>query len=265
MLRLVIGQSTFRQRIILTLAAAVLLVRTGASGNPGAALRSQPVSLALEFETNTGQFAPEVLYLARSSNHFVYLTRNTMTLGFTDARQRDTSVRMMLVGANRQASITGEARVAGVSNYLIGNDPARWRRGVTHFGRVRYSGVWPGIDLLFHGRDQSLEYDFVVYPGRDPAAIRLRYENVQSLRLDAGGDLILEHSQGEVRQRRPEIYQVSAGVRHILSGGYRIVNGQEVRLEVQKYDRRLPLVIDPVLTYSTYLGGTGTAKLNGMA
>jgi uncharacterized protein (TIGR03437 family) len=265
MLRLVIGQSTFHQRIIVTLAATVLLVRTDASGNPSAALRSQPVSSALEFETNTGQFAPEVLYLARSSNHFVYLTRNSMTLAFTDAPQRDTSLRMMLVGANRRPSITGEARMAGVSNYLIGNDPAKWRRGVTHFGRVRYSGVWPGIDLLFHGRDQSLEYDFVVYPGRDPAGIRLRYENVQSLRLDAEGDLILERAQGEVRQRRPEIYQVSAGVRHILSGGYRIVNGREVRFEVQKYDRSLPLVIDPVLTYSTYLGGNGTAKLNGMA
>src|SRR5712692_8804167 len=154
MLRLVTGRSILHHRIILTLATAVLLVRTDASGNPSAALRSQAVSLALEFEPNSGQFAPEVLYLARSSNHFVYLTHSSMTLGFTDAPQRDTSLRMTLVGANQQASITGEARVAGVSNYLIGNDTAKWRRGVAHFGRVRYSGVWPGIDLLFHGRDQ---------------------------------------------------------------------------------------------------------------
>jgi len=243
----------------------VLLVGSDASGDPGGRLRSQSESLALEFETNAGQFAPEVLYLARSSNHFVYLTRGGMTLGFANAQQRDSSLRMTLVGARREASITGEARVAGVSNYLIGNDPAQWRRGVAHYTGVRYSGVWPGIDLLFHGRDQSLEYDFVVYPGSDPAGIRLRYENARSLRLDAKGDLIVETAQGEVRQHLPEVYQVSGGIRHNLLGVYRILNGREVRLQVQKYDRRLTLVIDPVLTYSTYLGGIGTAKLNAMA
>ncbi len=263
MLRHVIGPS-ISLRIIFTLAAIVLLARTGASGNPGAALRSQPVSLPLEFEANTGQFAPEVTYLARSSNHFVYLTRNGLTLGLVDAQQKNTSLRIALVGASPQASITGEALAAGVSNYLIGDDPAKWRRGVRHYGRVRYSGVWPGIDLLFHGRDQSLEYDFVVYPGSDPAGIRLRYENGRSLRID-NGDLILETARGEVRQRRPEIYQVSQGVRHNLSGGYRIVDGREVRVDVQRYDHRLTLVIDPVLTYSTYIGGTGTAKLGSMA
>ena len=188
-----------------------------------------------------------------------------MTLGLTSAQQRDTSLRMTLVGANQRASITGEARAAGVSNYLIGSDPANWRRGVAHYGRVRYAAVWPGIDLLFHGRDQSLEYDFVVSPGTDPAGIRLRYEDAQSLRLDAKGDLILKTAQGEVRQHRPELYQVSAGVRHIINGGYRIVNGREVVFDVGTYDPRVTLVIDPVLTYSTYLGGTGTAKVNAVA
>lgn len=248
------------------LAAAVLLFTSAASGDSGAAPRSQNVSMPLEFETNTGQFVPEVLYLARTSNHFVYLTRRGITLGLTDASQAGTSLRMALVGRNGRASITGEARVAGVSNYLIGNDPAGWRLGVAHYGQVRYSGVWPGIDLMFHGKDRSLEYDFAVSPGGDPSAIAVSYENAPSLRLDSNGDLILETAQGQLRQRRPEIYQVIAGRRHYLpGGGYRIVNRREIRLIVPKYNHRFPLIIDPVLTYSTYLGGTGTAKLNGMA
>ena len=265
MLQPVIVRSVFAHRIIPTLAAAGLLFGISASGNPRATLRNQPVSIPLEFEANTGQFAPQVRYLARGSNHFVYLTHEGMTLGFNDAQQRDTSLRMTFVGVNPDASMNGEARTAGVSNYLIGNDPARWRRGVEHYGRVRYAAVWRGIDLLFYGKDQSLEYDFIVHPGSDPARIRLRYENARSVRLDDQGDLILETEQGEVRQRRPRIYQVSKGVRHSLLGGYRIIDGQEVRLDVQSYDHNLNLVIDPVLTYSTYIGGTGMAKLNAMS
>ena len=263
-LRRVITGNVFANRII-TLTAAGLLLGTIASGNPIPALRNKRVSMPLEFEPNTGQFAPEVRYLAHGSNHFVYLSPDGMTLGFNDAQQRNTSLRMMLVGAISGTAISGEGRTAGVSNYLIGNDPARWRQGVRHFERVRYSGVWRGIDLLFYGKDQSLEYDFIVYPGGNPAAIRLRYENARSLRLDHQGDLILQTDQGEVRQRRPQIYQVSKGVRHEISGEYRILNGQEVRFAIQSYNRYLSLVIDPVLTYSTYIGGTGIAKLNAMS
>ena len=264
-LRRVITWSVFANKIILTLTTAGLLTGTCALGNPIPAVRSKPVSIPLEFEANVGQFAPEVHYLAHGSNHFVYLSQDGVTLGFNDAQQRHTSLRMALVGAFSGTTISGEARTAGVSNYLIGNDPAQWRRGVGHYGRVRYSGVWRGIDMLFYGRDQTLEYDFIVYPGGDPAAIRLHYENARSLRLDDQGDLILETDQGEVRQRRPQIYQVSKGVRHDLSGGYRILKSQEVRLVVQGYNHSLNLVIDPLLTYSTYIGGTGMAKLNAMS
>ena len=229
-----------------------------------AAVGSHTVSLPLEFEANAGQFAPDVLYLARTPNHFVYLTRAGMTLGLTNVRERG-ALPMRLAGANPQSPITPEARATGVSNYFIGNDPAQWKRGVAHYGRVRYSGVWPGIDLVFHGRGESLEYDFLVSPGSDPAAIRLSYPNAQAVRLDRNGDLILTTARGEVRQRHPEIYQEAAGVRHALSGGYRISAANEIQFQVGAYDPRLTLVIDPVLTYSTYLGGTGTGRANAMA
>ena len=250
---------------ILILAWVTLLAVPRAPGDTPKGVQGQPVPLPLEFEVNQGQFADDVLYLARAAHHFVYLTRRGMTLGLNDAPQPGSAVRMTLVGANPGAPVSGEARAAGVSNYLIGNDPSRWRRGVAHYGRVRYTGVWPGIDLVFKGRDQSLEYDFILSPGGDPASIRLTYENAQSLRLDARGDLILETARGEIRQAPPEIYQVSAGARHRIAGGYRIVRGREVRFEIPRYDRRLELTIDPVLAYSTYIGGTGTAKLNATA
>jgi len=246
-----------RHRIQSTTAAALLAAF-------GAAAQSQTVALPLEFEANSGQFASEVRYLARTANHFVYLTPGGMTLGLTGAAQ-GSSLRMTLVNANGRPAVAGEARTGGVSNYLIGSDPANWRHGVPHYARVRYQAVWPGVDLLFHGRDQSLEYDFLVGPGGDPSEIRLRFENTRSVRIGRSGDLILSTAQGEVRQKRPEIYQISAGVRRDIAGGYRIVNQREVGFQIESYDRDLTLVIDPVLIYSTYLGGTGTAKLNAMA
>jgi uncharacterized protein (TIGR03437 family) len=228
-------------------------IRDGSSFNSG-----------LEFEVNAGQFDPGVLYLARASRHFVYLTRQGMTLGLNQAPQ-SAAVRMILLNANPHAPVSAEARTSGISNYLIGNDPAHWRRGVAHYARVRYSRVWPGIDLLFKGRDQSLEYDFILAPGSDPARIRIAFDNVQSLRLDHDGGLILQTAHGEIRQRPPEIYQVSNRIRRPIAGAYRIVRGREIALDLEAYDPSLPLVIDPVVTYATYLAGTGTAKLNAMA
>src|SRR5690349_2202042 len=144
------------------------------------------LGLPLEFEANHGQFAAQVLYVARTPSHFVYLTRSGMTLGINAADRPGSSLRMSLEGGGA-VSVAGEERTLAVSNYVIGSDPARWRRGVGHYARVRYEGAWAGIDLVFHGRDQLLEYDFEVAPGSDPGTIRLRFENADSLRVDASG------------------------------------------------------------------------------
>ena len=223
------------------------------------------VSLPLEFEANAGQFAPEVLYLSRTPSHYVYLTEGGMTLGFTAGPEKDSTLRMSFGRNSGEASVSGESRTGGVSNYLVGNDPSQWRRGVPHYERVRYAGAWRDIDVVFHGRDQSLEYDFLVKPGADPGAIRLRYDNAVSVRLDHAGELIVRTAYGEVRQHRPEIYQIIDGTRRPVRGAYRLLGKREAGFEIRGYDRRQTLVIDPVLTYSTYLAGTGTAKLNAMA
>jgi hypothetical protein len=243
----------------------MLLAGVLAGAVSGAAVQDRPVSLPLEFEVNVGQFAPDVLYLARTGNHFVYLTRSGMTLGLTNENEPGAILPMRLVGANQRTSIAPEARAGGVSNYFIGSDPAKWKRGVAHFGRVRYSNVWPGIDLVFHGKGESLEYDFVLSPGSDPGTIRLSYPSALKTRLDSNGDLMLTTAHGEVLQRRPEIYQEVAGVQRRLDGGYRLSASHEIQFDVRVYDRNVPLVIDPVLTYSTYLAGTGTARANAIA
>ena len=133
-----------------------------------------------------------------------------------------------------------------------------------HYGRIRYRGVWRGIDVVFHGRDGALEYDFAVSPGADPSAIRLAFPNAARLRLDADGSLTIDTPEGAAVQRLPEIYQESAGIRRPVRGSFHIA-GHEVRFEVAAYDRRKTLVIDPTITYSTYIGGTGTVTVNGLA
>lgn len=230
------------------------------------AVRSREVRLPLEFEANQGQFATQVLFLARTPSHFVYLTRDGMTLGLSSSAQRGAALRMRLVDANRSVTVAPENRLAGISNYFIGNDRSRWHRGVPHYGRIRYGEVWLGIDLVFHGRDQSLEYDFTVAPGADPSTIRLSYANAGKLSIEENGDLTIETASGKVTERLPEIYQESSnGTRRAVRGKFRITQNQEVRFEVGAYDHRRPLVIDPAIVYSTYIGGTGTIAVKKIA
>ncbi len=231
-----------------------------------AAAKSRELKLPLEFEANRGQFAPEVLFLAGTSNHFIYLTREGMTLGVSRSTQRGAALRMRLEAANAAVTVAPENRLAGISNYYIGNNPSRWQRDVPHYGRIRYRQVWPGIDLVFHGRDQSLEYDFTVAPGADPSAIRLSYANARKLSIDGHGDLTIETASGKVTERLPEIYQdLADGTRRAIRGTFRIAQHQEVRFEVGPYDHRRQLVIDPTIAYSTYIGGTGTITVNKIA
>jgi uncharacterized protein (TIGR03437 family) len=227
--------------------------------------KHQELNVPLEFEANRGQFAPEVLFLSRTANHFIYLTRDGMTFGSNGNSQRGAALQMKLAGANPGSAVAPESRLTGTSNYYIGNDPTHWQRAVPHFARVRYQAVWPGIDLVFHGRDGSLEYDFKVSPGADPSAIRLRYANAGKMTIDPDGNLSIETASGTVLQRLPEIYQESGGKRAAVHGVFQIAGDREVRFQLDAYDRRQPLVIDPTVTYSTYIGGTGTMSVSKIA
>ena len=167
-------------------------------------------------------------------------------------------LRLSLTGeaVNPQPTLTGQNALLGKSHYFRGNDPAQWRTSVPHYRQIAYQQVYPGIDWVLYGNPRQLEYDFVVAPGADPGLIQMRFSGAESVTLDEQGQLVLKVEGGEVVQHKPLIYQEVNGIRQPIAGGYRLLADQRVGFQVAAYDARQPLVIDPVLGYSTYLGGS---------
>src|SRR6266404_1709113 len=163
--------------------------------------------------------------------------------------------RMKLVGANPAAPGERLNVLAAKSNYFIGNDPARWRTNVSNYARVAYRGAYPGVDLIYYADQGELEYDFVVAPGANPKTIALAFDEAKKMRVDSRGDLVLTTTTGEVRQHKPLVYQEANGVKQEVAARYVIRNNHQVGFELAKYDATRSVVIDPVLSYSTYLGG----------
>lgn len=228
------------------------------------------------FEVNEGQASPDVRLFSRGSGYALLLSSEGATLRLDRASssnaepsQPDADVlTMRLHGANPKAMPRPEGELPLRSHYFLGQDPSDWRTGVPHFARARCEQVYPGVDLVYYGNQRELEYDFVVAPGADPGQIRLRFEGANRLELDRAGDLLIHTSGGVVRQRRPLIYQELGGTRTRLAGGYRLARaeaGDLVEFEVSGYDTARPLVIDPVLSYSSYLGGAGDDYANEVA
>ncbi|HWC09797.1 MAG TPA: SBBP repeat-containing protein, partial [Acidimicrobiales bacterium] len=173
-------------------------------------------------------------------------------------------LRMRLVGARPDASGRGELPGPGRTNLLLGDDPAGWRTGLAAYGRVTYAGVWDGIDVVYHGRGPQLEQDFVVAPGADAAAISLSFADARGLRLDSNGDLVVALHGGEVRLGRPTLYQEADGGRRPVPGAFAL-HGDRVGFHVGRHDPTRPLVIDPVLLESSYLGGSANDAAYGVA
>jgi hypothetical protein len=159
-------------------------------------------------------------------------------------------------GSNTTPSVKGRNALPGKSNYFIGNDPANWRTDVPHFERVEYEDVYPNIDVAFYGNQKELEYDFVIRPAGDPTRIKLRFSGARDVRVTGEGDLLVRYSGGELRQRRPLIYQEVEGLRRIVSGRYLLDHQNRVSFKLGDNDRTRELTIDPVLVFSTFLGGS---------
>ena len=256
--------------------------------------------LPLSFEANQGQTDPQVKFLSRGRGYMLFLTPTEAVLTLRKSIERpqgldkrgtvrtaaaaedsqaieNTVIRLRLVGANSEPKVTGLEQLPGKSNYLIGNDPKKWRTNVPHYARVKYQEVYPGIDLVYYGTTQrQLEYDFVVTPGANPKAIRFAVEGAKQISVDAHGNLVVETGSGEVRFHKPVVYQPVAALsdrrpgtaltdrcynkevtsKHFLEGGYVLKDKGQVAFEVAGYDVRKTLIIDPVLSYSTYLGGS---------
>jgi uncharacterized repeat protein (TIGR01451 family) len=263
-------------------------IKAPASGVVDARVREVYGRLPIAFEDNAGQYDDKVKYSARGSGFQLFLTSDEAVLALNKPSTREhrrghdpqvdqeaaehsratgsgAVLRMKLVGANRRASVTGENELASKSNYLVGAKPEDWHTDVAMFEKVRYTEVYPGIDVVYYGNQRQLEYDFVLAPHADPARIKFKFSGSKELHLDPQGHLLLLTDGGSVRQEKPVIYQLVDGRRQEIAGRYTIKESGEIGFKVGRYDRSQPLVIDPVLSYSTYLGGTGSDRAFGIA
>jgi uncharacterized repeat protein (TIGR01451 family) len=226
------------------------------------------VSLPLFFEANQGQTDPRVKFMARGRGYGLFLTADEAVLelqGSAVGRQPSANsvIRMRLAGANTISHVSGAQPLPGKSNYFIGNDPKKWRHNVPQFARVEYSDVYPGVDLAYYGHQGQLEYDFRVAPGADSSRIAMSFEGA-SAHLDSG-DLVLSTGQGDIRFHAPSVYQPDGDKQLPVEGRFLQLADNRIGFEVGAYDRSRELVIDPVLSYSTYLGGTGVERLTHIA
>lgn len=217
-------------------------------------------------------FAPLSLFsgITQSNSQIGSESRRATGHSAANSKSRNRAVlHLKLVGANPHARAAGLDELPGRSNYFIGKDPQKWLTNVPNYAKVQYQDIYPGVGLVYYGNPDKagqLEYDFVIAPGADPGSIKLRIEGADHLSLDARGNLVIAVAGGRVFLHKPIVYQeVSAktsstkGIppeRHFLSGQYELAANGQVSFKVGVYDASKPLVIDPVLTYSTYLGGT---------
>lgn len=260
--------------------------------------------LPLSFEVNQGQTDGRAKFLARGRGYSLFLTSTEAVLALrkpsagrsSKSEMRSSKLvthhsslaaavlRLKLVGANPAPQVAGREELPGKSHYFLGDDPKKWRTNIPTYAQVEYKDIYPGVDLVYYGQQGQLEYDFVLAPGADPAAITLAFDDLtgptqaSSVQIDARGDLVIETGSGEVRFHKPIVYQSTADSelrtpgdpkskienRKFIDGRYvlrvsksKIENPEyEVGFELASYDPRKPLVIDPTLTYSTYLGGS---------
>lgn len=255
---------------LLVIAAGVTAARADGprQSAPTPSLRAKPDSasrtrlldtygrLPLSFEVNRGQTDASVDFISRAAGRSLFLARNGAL--FVTPQSRLT---MRFEDANPDARVDGREPLDGTVNYFIGHDPANWHTAVPTYAKVGYRDLYPGIDLVYYGNQRQLEYDFIVAPGADPKAIGLSFGGIQRMRIDGGtGDLVLRTGAEEMRLRKPVVYQLDADGggaprKHFVDARYR-TSGGKVAFELAPYDTRLPLIIDPVVAYSTYLGGT---------
>jgi hypothetical protein len=246
---------------------------------PKQSVKQSVAQLPSVFEENAGQAGGRVRFLSRGAGHTLLLGAGGVTLALRKGGGKEGSgvpphvrapgenargrrapgpsyqlVNMQFVGANPRPEIAGEGALASKVNYFVGRDASKWRAGVKTFAGIRYRDLYPGVDLVFHGGDGGgrLEYDFVLAPGASPRDVRLSFEGADSLSLGKDGELLLHTQAGTISQSAPVIYQQVNGVRRAVEGGYVLRGRREVGFRLGDYDRSAPLVIDPVLVYSTY-------------
>ncbi len=218
--------------------------------------------LPLTFEPNEGQAPADARFVARARGASVLLQDHGATLVTTgrreDGSEQQTMLRMSLAGGKWAQSPVAREQQEGTTNYLVGNDPTNWHAGIANFGQVLYEGVYPGIDLVFYGNHRRLEHDFRVAMGADYRQIRVRVDGAKSLVTTAEGALEVRTEGATLRFEPPAVYQTKGRERVTVEGRYLVLGQNEFGFELGTYDKEIPIVIDPVLSYSTYLAGSNS-------
>jgi len=220
--------------------------------------------LPLVFEANRGQTDSRVTFLARGSGIQLFLTA-TDAVYRLQADERAASLRLHLVGANSTPRIDGVRRLPGESHYFSSADSRQWVTHVPHYAGVEMRGVYPGIDLTYYGDHSDLEYDFVVAPGASPRAIDIDIAGARSVDVNGRGELVVRTAAGNLVWRAPTMYQDVGSVRRPVRGGYVRRGSRRIGFRVDRYDRRYPLVIDPILVYWKTIGGLGFDRGSAIA
>jgi len=218
----------------------------------------------IRFEVNRGQAPAEWQFVGRASGDEMRFARGRSEVIRHDALGHAGRVTMTFAGSNTAAAPEGTEPASAATNYLKGPS-GDWIRDVPAFNRVRYRGLYPGIDLVFYGQNGRLEYDYTVAPGASASVIRMCLDGADRLYVDGSGDLVIETAAGEVRWKRPDVYQEDGGARRTVDAAF-VLRGREVGFRIGAYDRSRPLVIDPVLlAYSSYFGGRGNEAARSVA
>jgi hypothetical protein len=261
---------------VLALGGPAFAARAGESGLQPPTNLSPLGNLPLYFEANRGQTDAAFPFLARGRgcNFFVSPSQARLTLTKFDAPAETTrdqrantpggrlsvtgQLQFDFLGANRDARLTGGGELPGKANYFLGSDPARWSSAVSLFTQIRVEQIYPGVDLVYYGNHRRLEYDFVLAPKTDPAVIAIRFTGADRIRVDREGNLVFTLGRDEISQPKPIVYQVVRGQRKEIAGGYQLADPRTVTFKLGNYDRELPLVIDPILSYARFFGGNAS-------
>src|ERR1700687_3349637 len=234
-------------------------------------------SLPLRFELNLGQTDPQVRFLSDTPSGQVFLTSGEIVLRVHPGRSGEANkaearrsasdsavIRLTILGPNPNARVVGVDPLPGQTNYFLGNDPGKWRTNVPSFRRVKYENIYSGIDLIYYGTQERLEYDFEVSPGADPNQIALSVAGADGVIVDGAGDLVLRTAFGEIRQCAPHIFQQDGAGRREIAGGYVMHRDDTIAFSVASYDASKKLVIDPEFVFSTYFGGTAEDDIHAI-
>ncbi len=265
--------------LVLGLNLATSSAATGSAARPGvqaakhgvqtspAALKTANAVMPLAFEANQGQADPSVKFLARAKGYSLFLTPSLAVMVLkapAGDRQADT-IRMSLYGGNTAPVIQGQGVLAAKTNYLLGSDPKKWVKNVANYSKVALKRVYPGIDLVYYGKEGQIEYDFIVAPGANPGLIAMNFAGAEQITLNNKGGLVLKSASGQVVFNAPLLYQKTGTVKTSVKGRFVVASNKQVHFEVGAYDKTRELIIDPSISFSTFLGTTVDDKANALA